>query len=203
VVKTWWFKIDLLVEGIFGDHVQATCLQIVKLLGRSFFMYKIPIRLTSIFASVLILLAMSSTVAEVYTWTDENGQKHFGDRTPSDYPEQSKRVDLNIHHPSEEDIRATAHNNSYLRHQLDAPVNEGETKPVKKKEKQVRTSKSDSEIAYEEQVAAYNKSEACYTACASQAFVHHPHNGVRVVEARDTSNCGHCTPMRKPSRPRF
>ena len=166
-------------------------------------MYKIPISLTSILASVLILLATSSSVAEVYSWTDENGQKHFGDTIPSEYSEESERVDLDIHHPSEEDIRATAHNNSYLRHQLGAPVNEGETKPAKKKEKQVRNSKSDSEIAYEEQVAAYKKSEACYTACASQAFVHHPHNGVRVIEARETSNCGHCTPVSKPRRPRF
>jgi hypothetical protein len=166
-------------------------------------MYKIPIRLTSTLASVLILLAMSSTVAEVYTWTDENGQKHFGDRTPSDYPEQSKRVDLNIHHPSEEAVRAAAQRNSYMGHEQGAPANEGETKPVKRKEKPEQSRKSDDEKAYEEQVAAYKKSEDCYTACASQAFVHHPHNGVRVVEARDTSNCGHCTPMRKPSRPRF
>lgn len=192
-----------------GNQVQAACLQLMKLPDRSLFMCKIPVRLTSILASVLILLATSSAAAEVYSWTDENGQKHFGDKIPLEYQEQSKRVDLNIQHPSEEAVRAAAQMNSNIGHQLGASVNEGETKPVKKKEKQEQPSKSYDEMTYEEQVAAYKKSEACYTGCAGaptyprrESYHYRPedpsHHGD--LGERDMSNCGHCTSIPKPRK---
>jgi len=180
------------------------------------FMYRIPVRPTLVLASVLVLLATGSTAAEVYTWTDENGQKHFGDKIPLEYQEQSNHVDLNVQRPSEEAVRAATQTNSSIKALLDASANGRQTKQVKekeKKEKREQPSKSYDEMTYEEQVAAYKESEACYAACAGgptynaptqESYVYSP-SGVMYSNAtgsrgRDMSSCGHCTSVRKPHR---
>lgn len=44
---------------------------------------------------VLILFTCTTlfSAAEVYTWTDKNGKKHFGDKVPAEYEAQSKPVE--------------------------------------------------------------------------------------------------------------
>ena len=189
--------------------------------SRLLFMYKIPARHTFVLACVLILLATGSTAGEVFTWTDENGQKHFGDRIPLEYQEQSKRVDLNVQRPSEEDVRAATQTNSSIKELLGVSAKGRQTKQVKKKEKKEQKekreqpSKSYDEMTYEEQMAAYKKSEACYKSCAgvgtynagAPSYVYSP-SGVMYSNStgswggRDMSNCGHCTSVRKPHKDR-
>lgn len=43
--------------------------------------------------TALSFLALSS-LAETYSWIDENGKKHFGDKVPPEYKDSAKQVDL-------------------------------------------------------------------------------------------------------------
>ena len=41
----------------------------------------------------LLLLLSVPAQAEIYTWVDENGKKHFGDRVPEKYKTQADNVE--------------------------------------------------------------------------------------------------------------
>ncbi len=105
----------------------------------------------------LCLLSVSQLLyAEVFTWVDENGKTHYGDRIPEQYKEQADEVEVNV-------------NTMPLKENNDA------SKDILKTEKK---SSSSSRNNYnnqtkaqtcEQQKAAYEASKQCFERCyASQ-----------------------------------
>lgn len=154
----------------------------------------------------IILLAfifVSNVQAEIYTWVDENGNKHFGDVVPNKYRQQSGAIEVKYHKPTDDDVQRVKHRiTSYGRTSDQLSV----SKKAKHKRKSVKYSvnKESAPISeYEKQMIRYKASQQCFAGCVSTGVRYRnmaTANGqFRVQETyQDYSACGHCKSMAKP-----
>ena len=132
----------------------------------------------NIWAFVLFIAYLTTvpTQAEIFTWVDKDGNKHFGDEIPPEYRAQSESVELDVRVPTSEEVK-TAHNQARrLDHWVNTKYREAavvevavEEVPEEKNKFEVPTPPSAEEYAamsYEDQVAAYEASKRCYAGCA-------------------------------------
>lgn len=97
-------------------------------------------------------------MAEIYTWVDENGKKHFSDSVPEHLQSKSQTVDVQQSNtmPVKKNNQATQR---YLQGiDINAPRSQ---KKSKKSSKKVSTKKQSCANQWRE----YRKQEMCYTNC--------------------------------------
>lgn len=145
-------------------------------------------------AALLTILALS-VHAQVYTWVDENGVKHYGDRIPEKFRQSANQVDANWHEPSADEL-------------AEARTRVNATKPNRRRaNNQVRYSASPATTNgaqknysndYERKVAEYEESRACFKKCQVRIpGGWNPRTG-SFPGGFDNSACGHCTSVPKP-----
>lgn len=150
-----------------------------------------------------VFIFVSNVQAEIYTWVDENGNKHFGDVVPNKYRQQSGAIEVKYHNPTDDDVqRVKRRVTSYGRtsDQLSVP------KKAKKKRKYVKNSltKEKAPISeYEKQMIRYKTSQQCFARCVFTGVRYRnmtTANGQFQVQEnyQDYSACGHCKSIAKP-----
>lgn len=173
--------------------------------------------------TLLILLAIISfsVEAQMYSWTDESGKKHFGDRVPPKYEKQADAITTKIHKPSEEDVQEAvkAHRDAKrFNEKIDRDkaykerqqrLAERQRRMAERLRKQVQQSPTanqdhgnDNEPSqaqdYETRLAAYNDSIRCFEFCRIE--IPEYTDGLRSGVHFDFSECGHCKELPKPKK---
>jgi hypothetical protein len=123
--------------------------------------------------SLILLFVSPPTWSEIYTWVDENGKKHFGDKIPSQYQDQATEYrvpETNRSAAVETPERAptASSNDSSAPQTLSAGI-----------------PKSQQLTGCEALKAEYNKSRMCYEDCK--------------LPTGNIARCGHCKQMKKPN----
>ncbi len=102
--------------------------------------------------TLLILFLFSFNIqAEIYTWADEEGKKHFGDKIPLEYQERVEVLEVKVHKPTDEEINEIKETNRRINELLNESQQLRQEKklrnrkelskiPVKKKEEERKTS---------------------------------------------------------------
>ena len=165
----------------------------------------------------LLLLAVLALPAQgqIYTWVDENGKKHFGDKVPEKYADQADGVKLDIRQPTAEEVAEAKARNEAMRES--AYSMESTAQSVARDRKNARRSARSSTAtgsrvassgsSCAQQQAAYQAAKACYSACqvrttGAPVTVKIPGGGSYVTTGRsvvNNQNCGHCRNVKKPS----
>lgn len=127
---------------------------------------------------LLITLAMCTTLAqaELYTWVDKQGKKHYGDKIPPEYAKQASAVE-------QKKINS-----------MPAPpsVNFYQPPPARNQVSDQSTGNNNNQgNSCEQQKRAFEESQACFNDCR----VHRD----RAHNVNNVSACGHCTDVKKPS----
>lgn len=99
-----------------------------------------------------------SSLAEIYTWVDKNGKKHFSDSVPEHLENKSQKVDVQQSNtmPVKKNNQAT---HRYL-NDVDIKAHRS-PKRTKNSSKKVSTKKQSCTKQWQE----YRKQEMCYTNC--------------------------------------
>ena len=172
----------------------------------------LPRTSTGVFLA-LLLAASPAALGQVYSWVDENGKKHFGDRIPPEYENQGKQVELNATNsadavaPRERESQSSA--SSYAERQLEAQRRQAENAERRRKfsselaEDQFRDvqvsmpTKADLELTPSECAKAkrnYEISQQCMDTCR-----HVTRNADDRLQARKTHpSCTKCSKVRRP-----
>jgi len=154
--------------------------------------------------ALLILLLTYSSHAEIYTWVDENGKKHFGDKVPPEYQEQINAVEVDVRQPSPEElVRARAIATEQAKAVIDSrnsrAANMKPEHKVPESSEPALTAEQYAKTTCERKKQLYKESEDCYSKCTQQNVLRSP-GSLRVVKhVRNTSNCGHCQDYKKPN----
>ncbi len=132
----------------------------------------------SLRSALVLLLAGISILAqaELYTWVDKNGKKHYGDKIPPEYAKQASSVEQKKTNtmpapPSVNFYQAPARNQVNNQPAADNSSNQGNS--------------------CEQQKRAFEESQACYDDCRLHR--------VRTHNVNNVSACGHCTDVKKPN----
>jgi len=136
-----------------------------------------------------LMLSAETSFSQVYTWVDEGGNKHFGDRVPEKYRNNSNAIDLKKTNTTP--IREA--NKS-----ISAVLGKPKPKPKPKHESTVRERKvlekkdvsSKSKVKQSEcsaQFAKYNESMRCFSTCRNS------NGGI------NRAKCPSCTNVVRPS----
>lgn len=125
-----------------------------------------------------LFLNVSLSFAEVYTWVDKDGKKHFGQEVPKEYANKGKVVDLKTMNVME---KTNANPTSFP-----TPTNYQE--PQAQSEPEAPAEKLS---ACELKKREYEKSVACYASCRFPK----DNRGSRV---NNVAGCGHCVDVKKP-----
>jgi len=127
---------------------------------------------------LLVALAVCTTIAqaELYTWVDKNGKKHYGDKIPPEYAKQAtaveqKKINSMPTPPSVNFYQPPARN------QDSAPAATDNTAPRGN--------------SCEDQKRAFEESQACFNDCRLHR--------VRTHNVNNVSACGHCADVKKPN----
>lgn len=132
-------------------------------------------------AAVLFLVfGLATAHAEIYSWVDRDGKKHFGEKVPKEYLSKSTELDV-------KPINA-----------MDAtkiPQKPKETeKAIGDQEKRIaQLEEKPTEIlnACEQQKRAYEQSVQCYSRCRNR-------EGSEENRVNNISACGSCVDAKKP-----
>lgn len=158
--------------------------------------------------TVLVALAVTAS-GDVYTWVDEHGRKHFGDRIPEQYQDQSGTVDVDVRQPTAEEIAAERQRTADMESvEIDLPKrvrqSQGSNEVTPWQKQQMETAgMSDCEKAWYN----YRKADECFARCASRSSdvgksAIHTSRGTEYITTgttgRSTANCGHCPNYRRP-----
>ncbi|MGS5086265.1 DUF4124 domain-containing protein [Hydrogenophaga sp. A37] len=135
-----------------------------------------------------LLLCNSLIHAQVYTWTDAQGRKHFGDEVST--PENKRGTPVKIPLPN---IAKRFEPNTPPA--SNAPADGSAPVPTPASAPKAETKKLPGLAAQQEackaQKQAYQASEACYAECSTP--VQNKWGG-----GRNNAKCGHCSPMTTP-----
>lgn len=154
---------------------------------------------------LLILVAfVSNTSAEVYTWIDENGVKHFGDKIPEKYQQQAKDVKINTRQPTPEEVEAASDRIKRMKSVRLPGAQHSNKREVRRKQ----TKKKEYNSEYERQMAEYRESQACFAKCSKRNSPHSRHvrtpdGGLQYIPGNaglDNSACGHCKSVTLPEK---
>lgn len=135
-------------------------------------------------SKLILLLVITTCVhayAEIYTWVDKDGKKHFGQEIPKEYANQGKALEVKpINSMDETKVTKTS-----------------SPKPAKPTYQQPRRFVPEEDSSNrnlsrcEQQKLAYEKSVKCYSDCRNLDAQYHGVNNV--------SSCGHCVDAKKPN----
>lgn len=136
---------------------------------------------------LLLLMALPLlAAAEIHSWVDENGRKHFGDRVPESYQDKSSPVTVSPN-------KAVRFERPDMPKPNYSPQNEWQPDPgnIYQPPHRAQANKEPQEATgtCAEQRAAFKKSAECFSRCQTKH-----HNG-----ARDNSLCGHCQAVKSAS----
>ncbi len=148
----------------------------------------------------LLLLLSVPAQAEIYTWVDENGKKHFGDRVPEKYKTQADNVELNMYQPTAEEIAETQRRNQEMertRRRMESSRRASSSSSRGGYVTTASTSKSRSSNSCADQKARYEEAKRCFAGCQTRVAAP-PWQGRRGT-VLNNDNCGHCTNVSKPS----
>lgn len=137
-----------------------------------------------------LLLFSLLAIAQVYTWTDEQGRKHFGDEVTTPGNQRETPVNIpppNVAEPFKPDTPPAAPSAPDAPAEVAAPVPAALTDPMAGTPK--RPGVAAEQEACKAQNEAYEASKACFAECST---LNKPGSG------RNNAQCGHCTPMTKP-----
>lgn len=134
--------------------------------------------------TTLLVLLMSVTFtcayAEVYSWVDKEGKKHFGQEVPKEYANQSKVLEV-------KEVNS-----------MDATKVSAAPPPRRTSQQQTArqfpTQQDDSNqnlSKCEQQKLAYERSVKCYASCRNSY--------ARTEGVNNVSACGHCADAKKPN----
>ena len=137
----------------------------------------------------LLLCSHLLAMAQVYTWTDEKGRKHFGDQVSTPESHRGKPVNIptpNIAQRFEPAPSLVAPSESATTADGTAPV--ASSFPDPKAKSKTPTGVAASQEACKAQKQAYQASAACFAACSRPV----------AGGGRNNARCGHCTPLNSP-----
>ena len=143
------------------------------------------------------LLFASIIHAGVYTWIDENGKKHFGDVIPPQYAGQVDDVEVEIHTPTEEQIKKAKDRAAKGLEKINNRTNTKHSRAAKSKSQAQAKKKKSSD--FESKMSEYRDSQACFVKCRRPIYVYDRYNQKR-FRGYDNSACGHCKNVSKPTR---
>lgn len=128
-----------------------------------------------------LMLFAEASFSQVYTWVDEGGNKHFGDKVPEKYRNNSNAIDV-----KETNTTPIRESNESISGALGKPNPENTVKERKVlEEKEVSSKARTSECSA--QFAKYNESMQCFSSCKnSNGGINH-------------AKCPNCTNVVRPS----
>ena len=138
----------------------------------------------------LLLCGHLFAIAQVYTWTDEKGRKHFGDEVTTPGNQRGKTVNIpppNVAERFKPDATLATPSASDAPAEAAAPVPTAGSDPKAGSPK--RPGVAAGQEACKAQNEAYQASRACYSECSTLNVGGRGHNNAQ---------CGHCTPLTKP-----
>lgn len=141
-------------------------------------------------AWAVLLLGSLLAIAQVYTWTDEQGRTHFGDEvtTPANQRETPVHIPAaNVAEPFKPDTPPSVPSVPDAPAEVAAPVPSMVTDPQTGLPQ--RPGVAAEQEACQAQNEAYQASRACFAECST---LNKPGSG------RNNAQCGHCTPLTKP-----
>ena len=130
--------------------------------------------------SLILLLGTNVVYAEIYSWVDKDGKKHFGQEVPKEYAKKSTVIDVkSVNVMDETKVQPTPRTNN---------------KPTYQHPQPTATQDDDYEnlSSCEQKKRAYEESVACYAECRLPK----EESGGRV---NNVSACRHCVDAKKPN----
>jgi hypothetical protein len=153
----------------------------------------------------LLLLLTFPAHAEIYSWVDDNGKKHFGDRVPEKYKDQADNVELKMYQPTEQDIEETKRRTDELIQ--NRKLMESTHRSVSSSRNTSKKNKKQYGSTYDKQMAEYQSAKACFAACQTKVpsapYLKQGPGGSYASPGRMVINndaCGHCKNVKKPQR---
>ncbi len=140
-----------------------------------------------IYITLLLTLCFAHSQAEIWTWTDENGVKHYGQEVPEKYREQANSLETNQHKPSDKDVaeaeqRVRSWQQQNAEFTRDQKIKDQAAKKAKQEKAKQQAQKK------KQNASEYEKSVACFAKCRRRV----------ASGALDNSKCGHCKAVPKP-----
>jgi hypothetical protein len=136
------------------------------------------------FRSLAMVLLFASPLAwsQVYSWVDENGRKHFGDRIPQKYQDQAAEVEMGETNSSQA-VVSRPRSSSQSGNRSRSTSGSGSPSPS-----EVDSSSGSADLdSCEAQQAAYSRAQSCWAQCRK---------GGKINAAR--SACRSCENIKKP-----
>lgn len=127
---------------------------------------------------VFLLSPLGAVQAEIFTWKDENGKTHFGDKVPEKYKDNNTEVEVgpvNSADPEKTVKRKTAYNPGPSPGYYDPKV----ATPPKAKPQSCAEKK-----------AAYQRAKACFDGCRTFEYDRNLGRKVGHMNAQCASRCG-------------
>jgi hypothetical protein len=136
-----------------------------------------------LFSTVLLCLLISPlALSQIYSWVDENGKKHFGDKIPPQYQDQGSEHQLSDINTSEavqvEPAKRSSQNSQSM------PWAEIDTEAIQRSHNSLPSMPTAQPSGCAGQKAAYKQSSDCFAICRRGSS--------------NVASCGHCKQMKKP-----
>lgn len=137
----------------------------------------------SIVTAMLLIFTFTCTHAEVYSWVDKEGKKHFGEKVPKEYANQSTELKVkSVNTMDAAKVTSQPDNNNVQRQQprrFTPPANQDS---------------DDSTLSgCEQQKLAYQKSVQCYSRCQGN------NNDRYSNHVNNVAACSNCVDVKKPN----
>ena len=147
------------------------------------------------------------TAAEIYSWVDENGKTHFGDRAPEQFQDKAEAVQVDVRTPTAEEVKQARKINLEIHKSAEASAQRSEAKRLEAERKYAEAqAESEAEDDYqqhskpkrsyrnerERKEAEYLRSQACFRRC--QVPIPAANGGTILNNA----GCGHCEVAEHP-----
>ncbi len=150
---------------------------------------------------LFVLLFVATAHARIYTWTDENGKKHFGDAVPPQYQAKSESVHVNTNAPSAEQIEAARKRASDIDSANRSRDRESQTQQSKIRRTVSTKTQTNQSVKKPKQNGAsshYQSRKVCYEMCRKPLYGPPDAYGREVIRGYNNSGCGHCENIPEP-----
>jgi len=144
------------------------------------------------FAVLLCTQVTTAFSSEIFSWKDEKGRTHYGNEIPEQYKKQATSVNIEVRKPTAAEIANTRRINASYRQQLSQPEPQQANGPFPQEDIPIDPSQwekptTTAELTYEEKMAAYKKSQACFRPCRT------------VFGGTNRAQCSHCKDIKRPT----
>jgi hypothetical protein len=149
-------------------------------------------KLSKLITLIIVGLSLANPAsAQIYSWVDENGKTHFGDRVPEKYKKQSEDL-------TEETSVNNVSDAVEPRQPVYIPDQKNRTSTSLNSSSKTNSQQPSNSNSCQAQWAAYRSAEACYNQCA-QNYSNNVPGSHGQTYTRNTSACGRCRDAKKPS----